>query len=253
MKLTVVAIQAKDIPKMGFLTKADPYLVMRLSSSPQEFRTNYIENTLNPIWNQRFDFTINDQSTDVLIVQMKDWDTVDQHKIISRLEIPLRTLPTGQQHDMWFDMIPCTDKNFGGRVRLLILISMPTINQQPGIYGNPRAIPPPAPPGYHGYNAAGQIPQTYQMRSGFNGYPGSVAGVSPHYYGYPQQPRVNQMQQGQQQQQYYQYSSQYPGSPSGYYQNSPSYPGSPQQMYQQTGPRQLAPPNIKPASDPYAK
>lgn len=122
MKATVVAIQAIDIPKMGFLSKTDPYLVMSISSSQTEYRTNIVEDSLSPIWNQVFEFNITDLNTDIIKVQLKDFDSIDQQKIISYCMIPLRSIPYGTKNDMWFNMIPCVDKPQGGRVRLIISI-----------------------------------------------------------------------------------------------------------------------------------
>lgn len=264
MKLSVVAVQATDIPKMGFLTKTDPYLVMRLSSAPQEFRTNYIENTLNPVWNQRFEFTVNDRDTDQVIVVLKDWDTVDQHKIISKLLIPLRTIPIDKTNDMWFDMIPCTDKATGGRIRLLIQltsgIKQPQAYQQPRPqlqiriqpamqqmqpvqrfrqtttylpYGiQPRAMPPPMPPRQPQYIQQGYYPQQgygYQ-----NIYPQQPAPPPQQYYGYTSMSA--------------QRTAPYPGSP----QTSSYYPGSPQVGYGIPPATPLATQYIAPAPDPYS-
>lgn len=142
--MTVVAIQATDIPKMGFLSKTDPYLVMKISSDAAEYRTKYCDDTLAPVWNQRFDFNIINLGADYLIIQLKDWNTVDQHKIISRLEVPLRTIPVGRMNDIWFDMIPCIDKPKGGKIRLLIEIT-DTYNQRPPVQRPPFNNQPPPP------------------------------------------------------------------------------------------------------------
>lgn len=187
MKVIVVAIQATDIPKMGFLSKADPYLVMKISSDPAEYRTKFCDDTLAPVWNQRFDFNIINQNADYLIIQLKDWNTVDQHKIISRIEIPLRTIPVGKTNDMWFDMIPCIDKPKGGKIRLLIEITdgqnhrppvqrppPPQMQQPQPHFAPPQFRPPPM--------QFGPPPQQPPMQ--FYGY-------QPQWQGYEQRPPMN--------------------------------------------------------------
>ena len=210
MQLSCIALQATNVPKMGFLTKADPYLVIKLSSSNSEYRTNHCENTLTPVWNQRFEFMINDISTDLLVIHMKDWDSVDQHKNISRLEIPVRTIPINQTTELWYEMVPCVDKPSGGRLRLVLQISpihrnpppppvapypvYPQAPPQPVYYPPPypQPYPPQYPPQYAPHHYQPIKPQEASHQPRVYGVPPVQAYPMPQYQMPQYPPQFNQ-------------------------------------------------------------
>lgn len=210
MKATIVAVQAVEVPKMGFLSKTDPYLVLGISSSTAEYRTNIAENTLTPVWNQQFEFNIADINNDLIKVQLKDWDNIDQHKVISHCQISLRSIPIGVTNDLWFSMVPLVDKPTGGRVRLLITItnlndpyangpvsSFTTVHPSqvqghyPGTvkvqYRQVTAYPPTTqPPSFYSYPQQPMSPVYIQPASNpYTDSPLSEQGYSPQYQPYP--------------------------------------------------------------------
>lgn len=117
--LHIRVLEALDVPKMDFLSKSDPYCILRTSGSNQNQRTRVCKNTLTPKWNQEFHFPLRNPATEQLKILMKDED-VSFDDPISTLDLMISTIPMGQVVDQWFDMIPCRGVKKGGRIHLVL-------------------------------------------------------------------------------------------------------------------------------------
>jgi Ca2+-dependent lipid-binding protein len=99
--LSVTVISAEDIPAMDVMGKADPFVVLYLKKGETKKKTRVkfyslssicshvhyifptydsiylqvVTETLNPIWNQTFDFVVEDALHDLLMVEVWDHDT----------------------------------------------------------------------------------------------------------------------------------------------------------------------------------
>lgn len=99
--LSVTVISAEDLPPMDIGGKADPFVVLYLKKGETKKKTRVtifpnlrvlyghvlfrgshnsvllqvVTDTLNPIWNQTFDFMVEDALHDLLMVEVWDHDT----------------------------------------------------------------------------------------------------------------------------------------------------------------------------------
>ncbi|XP_073224229.1 synaptotagmin-4-like [Cicer arietinum] len=79
--LSVTVISAEDLPVVDLLGKADPFVVLGLKKSEKKLKTRVVNETLNPVWNQTFDFVVEDGLHDMLIVELWDHDTFGKEKM----------------------------------------------------------------------------------------------------------------------------------------------------------------------------
>ncbi|KAE8689044.1 Synaptotagmin-5 [Hibiscus syriacus] len=73
--LSVTVISAEDLPIVDLMGKADPYVVLTLKKSEAKHKTRVVNDSLNPVWNQTFDFVVEDGLHDMLILEVWDHDT----------------------------------------------------------------------------------------------------------------------------------------------------------------------------------
>ncbi|KAG7984532.1 hypothetical protein I3843_04G164700 [Carya illinoinensis] len=73
--LSVTVISAEELPAVDLLGKADPYVVITLKKSEMRNKTRVVNDSLNPVWNQTFDFVVEDGLHDMLILEVWDHDT----------------------------------------------------------------------------------------------------------------------------------------------------------------------------------
>ncbi|XWS27063.1 hypothetical protein CRYUN_Cryun26dG0084300 [Craigia yunnanensis] len=73
--LSVTVICAEDLPVVDLMGKADPYVVLKMKKSEARNKTRVVNDSLNPVWNQTFDFVVEDGLHDMLILEVWDHDT----------------------------------------------------------------------------------------------------------------------------------------------------------------------------------
>lgn len=73
--LSVTVISAEDLPATDFMGKSDPFVVLTLKKAETKNKTRVVNDSLNPVWNQTFDFVVEDGLHDMLIVEVWDHDT----------------------------------------------------------------------------------------------------------------------------------------------------------------------------------
>ncbi|CAH9072114.1 unnamed protein product [Cuscuta epithymum] len=79
LRLTV--IKAEDLPATGRLQRCDPYVLIKLKKSEHEEKTRVATKTLNPVWDQTFNFVIEDGLHDLLICEVWDNHTCRKQKV----------------------------------------------------------------------------------------------------------------------------------------------------------------------------
>lgn len=75
--LHVKVVRAMKLLKMDFLGASDPYVKLKLSGDilPAK-KTAIIKKNLNPEWNEDFKFIVKDPQSQILHMQVFDWDKV---------------------------------------------------------------------------------------------------------------------------------------------------------------------------------
>ncbi|KAL3536910.1 hypothetical protein ACH5RR_000276 [Cinchona calisaya] len=123
-KLTVTVLKANDLKNKELIGKSDPYTVVYIRPL-FKFKTKTMENNLNPVWNQKFDFIVEDKETQSLFVEVYDKDVGQDEKLgvakvrLIELEaetskvLEVRLLPS-------FDMLKIKDKKDRGTITLQI-------------------------------------------------------------------------------------------------------------------------------------
>ncbi|XP_068483873.1 synaptotagmin-4-like [Phaseolus vulgaris] len=79
--LSVTVISAEDLPVVDLMGKADPFVVLSLKKTEKKLKTRVVNESLNPVWNQTFDFVVEDGLHEMLILEVYDHDTFGKEKI----------------------------------------------------------------------------------------------------------------------------------------------------------------------------
>ncbi|KAL9677690.1 hypothetical protein QQ045_005924 [Rhodiola kirilowii] len=79
--LSVTVVSAEDLPAVDLNGKADPYVILIMKKSDKRQKTRVVNESLNPVWNQTFDFVVEDGLHDMLMVEVWDHDTFGKDKI----------------------------------------------------------------------------------------------------------------------------------------------------------------------------
>ncbi|GAB2275440.1 Synaptotagmin-4 [Dionaea muscipula] len=79
--LSVTVICAEGLPALDFMGKSDPYVVVMMKKSGTKMKTRVLNETLNPSWNQTFDFVVEDALHELLILEVYDHNTIGKSYI----------------------------------------------------------------------------------------------------------------------------------------------------------------------------
>lgn len=116
--LRIHVIEAKDLMKKDFnimgTGKSDPYAVLRVGT--QEFKTKVIDNTVQPVWNEWFEFFVMHISGQELYGHLWDHDNTGKDESLGLFNIDISTLVENGVTQRWITL----DKARHGSIHLKI-------------------------------------------------------------------------------------------------------------------------------------
>ncbi|MED6205147.1 Synaptotagmin-5 [Stylosanthes scabra] len=104
--LEVKLVQARELTNKDIIGKSDPYAVLYIRPLRDRMKTSKtINNDLNPIWNEHFDFVVEDQSTQHLVVKIYDSEGLQASELIGCAHFKLSELEPGKVQDKWLKLV----------------------------------------------------------------------------------------------------------------------------------------------------
>lgn len=113
--LRVTICQAKNLRRADLIGSSDPYCVLGLATSSthpkahKRFRaeTKRVDNTLDPVWNEQFEFDVYDRSVQSLLVTVHDYDFTNALNkgtgdLLGEVEISITSLEPNVEVSQWF-------------------------------------------------------------------------------------------------------------------------------------------------------
>ncbi|GMI92476.1 SYNAPTOTAGMIN HOMOLOG E, synaptotagmin 5, ARABIDOPSIS THALIANA SYNAPTOTAGMIN HOMOLOG E [Hibiscus trionum] len=124
--LDVKLVQAKDLTNKDIIGKSDPFAVLFIRPLPDKTKSSKtIDNQLNPIWNEHFEFIVEDLSTQHLTVKVLDNEGVQNSELIGCAQFALKGLEPGKVKEVWLklvkDLVIQRDNKYRGQVQLELL------------------------------------------------------------------------------------------------------------------------------------
>ncbi|KAF8393146.1 hypothetical protein HHK36_021387 [Tetracentron sinense] len=97
--LSVTVISAEDVPATDLMGKSDPYVVLQMKKTETRNKTRVVNDSLNPVWNQTFDFVVEDGLHDMLVLEVWDHDTFGKDYIGRCILTLTRVILEGEYKD----------------------------------------------------------------------------------------------------------------------------------------------------------
>ncbi|XP_052037424.1 cytosolic phospholipase A2 delta [Apodemus sylvaticus] len=106
-QLTVKVLEARSLPRADLLSKADPYVTLRLpTASGMKFRTQTVTNCSHPVWNETFSFLIQSQVKNILELTVYDEDLITKDDICFKISYDVSEILPGQLLQKTFRLNP---------------------------------------------------------------------------------------------------------------------------------------------------
>ncbi|KAK7270330.1 hypothetical protein RIF29_23396 [Crotalaria pallida] len=110
--LHVNVVRAHRLLKMDLLGTSDPYVKLSLTGDKLPSKKTTIKRkNLNPEWNEKFKFVVKDPQSQVLQLQVYDWDKVGAHDRLGMQLIPLKLLKPYENKEFTLDLLKDTNIN----------------------------------------------------------------------------------------------------------------------------------------------
>ncbi|CAI0389044.1 unnamed protein product [Linum tenue] len=124
--LEVKLVQAKDLTNKDFIGKSDPYAELYIRPLRERTKTSkIISNDLNPIWNEHYEFVVEDASTQHLYVKIFDDEGLQASELLGCAQVQLSELEPGKVKDVWLKLVKDLevqrDNKYRGEVHLELL------------------------------------------------------------------------------------------------------------------------------------
>ncbi|XP_017488612.1 PREDICTED: synaptotagmin-1-like [Rhagoletis zephyria] len=111
-QLGVGVLQAEDLPGLDMSGTSDPYVkVYLLPDKKKKFETKVHRKTLNPVFNETFNFKVPyaEITTKTLVFAVYDFDRFSKHDQIGEVKIPLNQIDLAQTIEEWRDLTSVED------------------------------------------------------------------------------------------------------------------------------------------------
>lgn len=107
--LHVKVVRAIKLLKMDLLGSSDPYVKLSLSGErlPAK-KTSIKKKNLNPEWNENFKLIVKDPQSQVLNINVYDWDKVGAHDRLGSQVVPLKVLTPQEPKEFTLDLLKNT-------------------------------------------------------------------------------------------------------------------------------------------------
>ncbi|XP_057798945.1 synaptotagmin-3 isoform X1 [Salvia miltiorrhiza] len=107
--LHVRVIRATKLLKMDLLGLSDPYVKLNLSGEKHPSKkTSVKKKTLNPEWNEEFKLSVKDPQSQMLHINVYDWDKVGSHDRLGTQVFPLKMLMPNEAKQVTLDLLKDT-------------------------------------------------------------------------------------------------------------------------------------------------
>ncbi|KAM3390715.1 hypothetical protein ACQJBY_012369 [Aegilops geniculata] len=104
--LEVKLVQARDLTNKDLIGKSDPFATLYIRPLPDKTkRSKTINNDLNPIWNEHFEFIVEDADTQSVTVKIYDDDGIQESDLIGCAQVSLKDLQPGKVKDVWLKLV----------------------------------------------------------------------------------------------------------------------------------------------------
>lgn len=110
--LHVNVLRAQKLRKMDLMGKSDPYVKLKLTDDrlPSK-KTTVKKNNLNPEWGEEFKFVVTDPETQVLELDVHDWEQVGKHEKMGMNIIHLKDLTPDEPTLLTLGLLKNLDSN----------------------------------------------------------------------------------------------------------------------------------------------
>jgi Ca2+-dependent lipid-binding protein len=112
-------MEATNLPSADSNGLSDPYCLFTILNTKITAKSKKIEKTLNPKWDEKFRIPIQSLNSDILRIEVFDWDKVGKDDKLCMIDIPLINYEPGIVYEDIFPLIPLAGNSGGPQLNYI--------------------------------------------------------------------------------------------------------------------------------------
>ena len=125
--INIHLISANNLPSADSNGLSDPYCLFKILNTNISIKSRKIDKTLNPVWDDYLNISFNSLNSDILRLEIIDWDRVGKHDKLCMKDFPLIDYIPGEIYNDTYSLIPLEGNKAGATVKLKFQVTPPNI------------------------------------------------------------------------------------------------------------------------------
>jgi len=125
-QINIHLVNAKDLPSADSNGLSDPYCLFTILNTKTAIKSRKVDKTLNPIWDDYFQIPFKSLNSDILRLEIIDWDKFGKHDKLCMKDFPLTNYQPGKIYTDTYSLIPLEGRKSGATVTLKFQITPPS-------------------------------------------------------------------------------------------------------------------------------
>ena len=126
-EINIHLIKATNLPSADSNGLSDPYCLFNILNTKISIKSRRIDKNLNPFWDEYFRIPIQSLNSDILRIEVIDWDKIGKHDKLGMIDFPLINYQPGVVYQNVYPLIPLTGDSKNSTIELIFHITPPDI------------------------------------------------------------------------------------------------------------------------------
>ena len=126
-EINIHLMKATNLPSADSNGLSDPYCLFTILNTKTSIKSRRIDKCLNPNWDEYFRIPVNSLNSDILRLEIIDWDKIGKDDKLCMIDFPLLNFELGRVYTNIYPLTPLEGRNGGSKVELTIQITPPSI------------------------------------------------------------------------------------------------------------------------------
>ena len=118
---------ATNLPSADSNGLSDPYCLFTILNTKTSIKSRRIDKCLNPKWDEYFHIPINSLNSDILRLEVIDWDKIGKDDKLCMIDFPLSTFEFGKIYNDIYSLTPLEGRSGGSKIELSFQITPPSV------------------------------------------------------------------------------------------------------------------------------
>ena len=124
-EINLSLMRASNLPSADSNGLSDPYCLMNILNTKISVKSRRIDKSINPMWDENFRIPIQSLNSDILRIEVIDWDKIGKHDKLAMIDFSLNNFQPGIVYQNIYPLIPLIGNSKNSTIELAFQITPP--------------------------------------------------------------------------------------------------------------------------------